>query len=124
MILDFGVYEVPELNEVPTAIKMEDIPAWILQCDEVKGCIEGIQKAGGYQLLRIEYHCYGEPDGEDKSDTWQVIYYEPSMEKFSIVNIFIFYLLEERKIVRNRVEVEGSMMSKLWERCKFMGVAA
>lgn len=118
MILNFDIYEVP------TAVKYEDIPAEILRCPEVKYCIENIQQAKNIQLVRIEYHCYGKPDGEDETDSWQVISYQPSTELFFINSYIIFYECGERKVIKNAVNVDGSVMGKLWDKVKDMGVVA
>lgn len=118
MILNFDIYEVP------TAVKYEDIPAEILRCPEVKGCIDGIQESGKIQLVRIEHHCYGTPDGEDLTDSWQVISYQPSTEWFFIDSYIIFYECGERKVIKNAVHVDGAVMGKLWDKVKDMGVVA
>jgi hypothetical protein len=118
MILNFDIYDVP------TAVKYDDIPAEILRCPEVKYCIDNIQAEKNIQLVRIEHHCYGKPDGEDETDSWQVISYQPSTEWFIINTYDIFYECGERKVIKNAVNIDGSVMGKLWDKVKDMGVVA
>ena len=118
MILNFDIYDVP------TAVKYEDIPTEILRCPEVKCCIDNIQAEKNIQLVRIEHHCYGTPDGEDLTDSWQVISYQPSTEWFIINTYDIFYECGERKVIKNAVNIDGAVMGKLWDKVKDMGVVA
>jgi hypothetical protein len=109
MLINHDIYNIP--------VSGETMP------EDIAYCVKSIEEDDSLRLVRVEHYSYGTPDGDDITDSWQVISYHPSTERFFITDFMIWYECDEKKVRRDSVTLDGAVVSKLWDKCKDMEVA-